>query len=190
MSHKDVLKQLSPIELDGVFEQDLTVEGNSLDAAQAAAAELLNEIFPDKSVQLLLEWARICGVTLLDSAPLQYIQQSVLQALQAKVMQQLQARGGLSKTYFIAMGAGMGLAITIDELLPFMAGIGRAGDTLYVPEVVFCWRVNVPKVSLYYFRAGQSSAGERLLWWPPPTALEDLFNKLKPAHTYIIFNFG
>jgi len=28
-----------------------------------------------------------------------------------------------------------------------------------------------------------------LTWWIPYTALETMFNDLKPAHTYVIFNY-
>jgi len=56
--------------------------------------------------------------------------------------------------------------------------------------VRFSWRVKVSGQALYYFRAGLSTSGERLLWGPQVTALEDLFNNLNPAHTYIIFDYS
>ena len=182
MSHKDALRLLFPIPLEGNFDGDLTVEGNALDAAQASADALLTEMFSNTTIMLLSSWERICGLT--PGAT------DTIQMRQNRVIQQLRARGGLSRAYFIALAAATGFAITIDELRPLMAGIMRSGDTDYIVASIFCWRVNVSGYAVYYFRAGQSGAGEKLLWWPAQTALEDLFGRLKPAHTYLIFNYS
>ena len=180
MSHSDALKLLfPPIGLEGVFDNDIALEGARLDDAQASAETLLDEMFADTATALLASWERVCGIT-------PGADDTVL-ARQNRVVQQLRARGGLSKAYFVGLAAALGFAITIDEFIPFMAGIGRSGDTLYVPEVVFVWRVNVSGYAVYQFRAGTSRAGDLLLWWPVQTMIEGIFNLLKPAHTYVFF---
>ncbi len=182
MLHKDALKLLFPIPLEGTFEMDIEVEGKHLDSAQARAEVLLKETFPAQSYELLCCWERVCG--LIPGV------EDTLQARRDTVIRKLRERGGLSKQYFINLAVTMGYPITIEELHPFMAGSGKAGDTLYVKESIFIWRVRVAGKAFYYFRAGQSAAGERLLWWPAQTVLENLFNELKPAHTYIIFDYS
>ncbi len=139
-------------------------------------------MFPDQSYELLCCWERVCG--LVPGA------NDTLQMRRDAVIRKLRERGGISKKYFIDLAATMGYTIRIEELKPFMAGIGRAGDTLYVKESIFIWRIKVSGKSLYYFKAGQAAAGERLLWWPDQSVLENLFNELKPAHTYIIFDYS
>ncbi len=179
MSHSNVLKLLLPISLEGVFDQDIEIEGAHLDSAQNRAQELLGEMFPDGAHDLLPDWERVCGVIPGESDP--------LQLRKDRVIRQLRSKGGLSRQYFISLAAEMGFQITIDELCQFMAGIGRAGDALYEEECIFIWRVNVMNQPLFYFRAGQSASGELLLWWPVETVLENLFIELKPAHTFVYF---
>jgi len=182
VSHKDAIRLLFPVELTGVFDDDITVEGQILDEVEAQAEELLEEMMPDRTVKLLTDWERVYGLTPSSDA--------TLQSRRDNVVRKIRERGGLSRVYFIALAAAMGYTITIEELQPFMAGWGRAGDPLYEEEVRFIWRVCVAGQALYYYRAGLSTGGERLLWWPSVTALEDLFNDLKPAHTFIIFDYS
>jgi uncharacterized protein YmfQ (DUF2313 family) len=182
MLHKDALKLLFPIELQGDFEKDVELEGKHLDNAQSRAEQLLNEMFPYQSYELLPDWERVCGLTPGADDP--------LQLRRDRVIRKLRELGGLSRDYFIKLAEALGSTITIEELMPFMAGWGRAGDTLYIYESLWIWRVKVSGQSLYYFRAGQSTAGERLLWWPAQTALENLLKDLKPAHTYVIFDYS
>jgi uncharacterized protein YmfQ (DUF2313 family) len=170
------------MELGGVFDEDIATEGAHLDAAQTNAEKLLKEMFPDQTTEGIVDWERVCGLTPSADAPLQTRREDIIR--------KLRERGGLSRTYFIILAAAMGYDITIDELYPFMCGWGRCADRLYTEAVRFFWRVNVSGQPLYYFRAGQSTTGERLSWWPTQTSLENIFNDLKPAHTYIVFNYS
>lgn len=182
MSHKNVLKLLFPLELGGDFEKDIELEGKHLDTAQARAEDILKEMLPDQAYELLPDWERVCGLTPGADDP--------LQLRRDRVIKKLRELGGLSRAYSINLAASLGYTISIEELRPFMAGIGRAGDTLYIYESIWIWRVKVSGQALYYFSAGQSAAGERLLWWPAQTALEDIIKELKPAHTYVIFDYS
>lgn len=182
MLHKDALKLLFPLELGGDFATDIELEGQHLDSAQARAEVLLKEMFPDQAYELLTSWERVCG--LVPGA------EDTLQKRRERILQKLREIGGLSRAFFIAYAATLGYTITIDELWPFMTGIGRCGDPLYIREVIWIWRVNVADVPLYYFRTGQSATGERLLWWPAQDVLESVFRDIKPAHTFVIFNYS
>jgi uncharacterized protein YmfQ (DUF2313 family) len=182
MDNADVLKLLFPLpELGGVFQDDILLEGRELDAVQASAEQLLKEMHPDTAYYLLGSWERVYKLTPSSDDP--------LQARRDAVIQKMRARGGLSRAYFIALAAVYGWTITIDELLPFMCGWNRCGDSLYIEGVRWIWRVNVSGQAVYSFRAGLSAAGERLTWWVADTVLESLFTELKPAHTYVIFNY-
>lgn len=182
MSHRDVLALLFPLELTGVFRRDTETEGFYLDLAQARAERLLAEMFPDTSAMLLSDWERVCGLIPGPDDP--------QQLRRDRVVRKLREIGGLSIPYFVLLAESMGYTIAIEELRPFMAGWGRAGDPLYVEEVRWIWRVRISGQSLYYYRAGQSAAGERLLWWPTLEELETALTNLKPAHTHIIFDYS
>lgn len=184
MLHKDVLRLLFPLELTGDFDPDIEIEGKHLDDAQARAEDILKEMFPDQSSELLPHWERVCGFVTDTDEP--------LQKRRDRVINKLRELGGLSIPYFVSLAAALGYVITIEELTPFRVGVGRCGDRIYLHEVIFIWRVKTEGMSpLYYFRAGQSASGERLLWWTVDIQeeLEGLIKELKPAHTYAIFEY-
>ncbi|MGL9774806.1 MAG: hypothetical protein ACR5LG_14925 [Sodalis sp. (in: enterobacteria)] len=88
------------------------------------------------------------------------------------------------------MAKSLGYRLTIDELEPFRAGIVRAGERIWVPEIIWLWIVNIDdaQVPVYRFRAGSSVAGEKLLTFGQ-NLIEGLFKDLKPAHTQVVFNY-
>jgi uncharacterized protein YmfQ (DUF2313 family) len=172
--HKDILKQLFPLELGGVFDDDLALEGGLLDQALARSEQLLRETFPDTSAELLAEWERICNIFPGDDDP--------IQERQTKVIEKFRARGGLSVAYFLGMAERMAYDISLEELAPNVETHG--------PESVFIWRITVNDSPAIYFRAGQSGAGERLCWLADITSLEGFLTELKPAHTQVIFAYA
>lgn len=174
MKHEDVLRLLFPLELGGVYEQDAALEGIKLDDVQASGELLLREIFPQSCDKTLEDWERVCGLIPAST--------DTLQMRQALVITKLRERGGLSIPYFVGVATSMGYTVTIEELLADTDGYGSEG--------IFRWRVTFTGTPLYYFRAGQSRAGERLVDGPLATALEGLFTDLKPAHTMIIFAYS
>jgi uncharacterized protein YmfQ (DUF2313 family) len=174
VSHKDVLKLLFPLDLGGVFDADLELEGEYLDAAEASAEQLLREMMPQSAGDSIADWERVCGIVP-DAT-------DTLQMRQARVVAKLREQGGLSIPHFTALAASWGYTIVIEELT---AGADGTGD-----EGIFRWRVIFLATPLYYFRAGQSRAGERLVDGPLATAMEGLFTELKPAHTQVIFAYS
>ena len=63
MSYEAVLRQLLPLELDGVFDQDLAVEGQQLDAVDATIAGLRGDVFPDTANEMIAAWEALYLVT-------------------------------------------------------------------------------------------------------------------------------
>lgn len=179
MFHSDALKLLMPIKLDGVFTDDLATEGDQLDLAAASAETLLAELFPDQTYFTLDSWERVYGITPGIDDP--------LQLRQNRVVQKMRDLGRLDRTYFIQMAAALGYTVTIQELGPFMAGWHGAGDEVMADDADYCWRVWYSEADGgYYFRAGESAAGENLSY-SYFTVMQALFEELKPAHTFVEF---
>jgi uncharacterized protein YmfQ (DUF2313 family) len=172
MLHKDILKLLFPLELSGHHEADLQLEGAHLDYALDRAGQLLAEVFPDLTDELMSDWERICGLIPGDNDTLQLRRQ--------RLVAKMRETGCLSIPYFIQLAANLGFTITIEELPKNYTGYGD--------ESVFLWRITVQDIetTVYYFRAGESRAGELLSWWGV-AELEDIINDLKPAHTDVLF---
>ncbi len=191
MPNADVLKQLFPIDLGGVFQDDITLEGRHLDTAQSSAKDLLEVMFlssstPGELETYLSDWERVFDIVpgVNDTAATR----------RDRVLTELRKVGGLSKPYFVALAASMGYTVTItdniEEFRPFMTGWGRAADRLYAYEVIWIWKVHATSRPQYYFEAGVAEAGDYLLTWDSETKLENLFNELKPAHTYVLFDYS
>ncbi|CAJ0996789.1 hypothetical protein SODG_002555 [Sodalis praecaptivus] len=68
--------------------------------------------------------------------------------------------------------------------------MGRTGERIWVPEIIWLWIVNIDdaQVPVYRFRAGSSVPGEALLTFGQ-NIIEGLFHDLKPAHTQVVFNY-
>lgn len=181
LDNSAVIKALMPLKLGTVSNEDIALEGQELDAEETRQNGILLEMFPDTSTQMLSWWERVYGLAPVANATIQQRQSAVVQAVAAK--------GGLSRAYFIALAQALGFTITITEIQPFMAGISRAGDILYDENAMFIWLVVVTAIQQYYFRSGQSSAGEPLGAPNENTIITSLFNKLKPAHTYVMFQY-
>lgn len=167
MSHKDTLDSLIPVKLGGCYEQDLTVEGNALDDLKASADSLLLEMFPDTTTRMIDRWEARLGIPTVETDQLAVRQQ--------RVAAKWRALGGMSVPFFTALAASMGFQITITECV--------GGN----PNV---WTVTVLNQQTYQFVAGEAAAGDSLLSWNAQTALEGLFNELKPGTSRIIFAYS
>jgi uncharacterized protein YmfQ (DUF2313 family) len=174
MSHKATLKLLFPLELGGIFDDDITLEGATLDDAQTSAAQLLYEMFPQSCTDSITDWERVYGLTPNDG--------DTLQTRQLRVIAKMRELGELSLPYFASLATSMGYTCTIEELLANTDGLGAEG--------IFRWRITFTGTPITYFRVGQSRVGDRLVDYPILTALEGLFTDLKPAHTQVIFAYA
>ncbi|TXE27157.1 DUF2313 domain-containing protein [Serratia marcescens] len=161
---------------------ELQAEGDTLASAEVRAGDVLNGVTPFWAAGLLADWERVLALTAPDSM--------TYQARRQQVLAKLNATGGLSRAYFINLAKSMGYDITIDEPEPFRAGVGRAGDHIWIPEIIWVWIVNIQdgQVPIYRFQAGNSLAGERLTTYGL-NLIENIFRDLKPAHTEVVFNY-
>lgn len=185
MNYRDLLASLlPPVAYDASqlkLDAELTAEGNAFSLISSTADEVTGAVTPFFSAGLMGDWERVLELTPGEDDSWQ-------QRLDA-VLIKLAETGGLSRAYFIKLAATAGYSITIDEFEPFRAGVSRAGDVIYVPEIIYVWSVNVKSsVTVYYFRAGASLPGERLSTFGD-RVLETIFENLKPAHTYCYFTY-
>jgi uncharacterized protein YmfQ (DUF2313 family) len=145
--------------------------------------DLISQIFPCSTTELLTEWEQTLGLPDPCTGPLDTIQQR-----QGAVCSKFCSRGGQSKQYFIDLAAAAGFAISIKEFAPFRASINRAGDPVRGQDWAFAWEITTQATTIVYFRASLSTAGEPLATWGNKT-LECLIERYAPAHTVIIWRY-
>lgn len=191
-----VLRQLLPPGPAMQFEDAENLERLLLAIAESYAAfhgrtcDLLEEIIPDTTSEMLPDWERVAGLP--DTcAPAENTVETRRAALVAKIRQ----RGGQSPAFFVQLAADYGYEIEVFEYRPFTAGIAcgepLSNDNDGQPDYGwrFVWRVKATSATLFAFKAGLGAAGEPLRSWGTPV-LECILNKWKPAHTMIIFDYG
>lgn len=185
MSHRDLLPLLlPPVSYDpsgAGISAALTADANVFDAVQASADRLVDDVTPLGGLYMLPDWERVLGITAGAGGAAARLQ---------VVLDKLREQGGLVIKFFIQRAATLGYVIDIDEPQPFRAGTNRAGDTLYVSEIIWTWvvRIRGDGFRKVHFRAGASGAGDRLLDFGDPL-IEAIFQDLKPAWTFVSFEY-
>lgn len=145
--------------------------------------DLITQIFPCTTTELLPEWEASLGLPDPCTGPLPTQQQRT-----AAVCGKFAARGGQSIEYFRHLAASFGFNIEIETYHPFTASQSRAGDPLYDEKWAYAWRVIADPTQVIYFEASYSAAGDPLATWGNKL-LECEFENYKPAHTEIIFSY-
>lgn len=164
--------------LDTLAEELARVDGRAL--------ELIEEADPQTTLELLTEWERVAGL------PDPCLQKAdTLQERRMVLLAKLTNSGGQSIAFYLQVAESLGYSgTTIDESRPFVCGISRCGDKLNGGHSVrYVWHVNVPGPRVTTFRCGVSRCGEKLTNIDRAEDLECLLNRLKPAHSHLIFNY-
>ncbi|HDR9099675.1 MULTISPECIES: YmfQ family protein [Burkholderia] len=186
MKHADLLTQLLPpvsyVPTDPILAAELKAEGAALDAALENADRLLAGITPDGAGEMVTDWERLLGVTPRSGAS----QQERIATVVAKIGE----TGGLSIPYFKQLAAKLGYTVDIVEPQYAQAGVSRAGDAMWVTDIIWVWQVVVSgsPIVAYQARAGTAAAGDPITSFGDPV-LETVFDDLKPAFTYVYFKY-
>ncbi|WP_163371087.1 YmfQ family protein [Endozoicomonas acroporae] len=169
------------------FVKTMRAYADSLARLDKRADDLINELDPRTTYELLPEWERCFGLP--DGCS---TQGQTLEERQQQVHNRFVGKWGQSRAFFISIAASLGYTITIDEFVPFRCGLMQLGiDELNHEDSAFCWRVNI-RISdnAREFHTGISELGERLTDFRLAAALECLFRRLKPAYTIVVFNYA
>lgn len=168
----------------GVLDALLEAFAGRLADAEADAAILMDEIDPRQAVRLLTDFERVLGPDPCGRD----LGERTLEQRQRQAHQRWTARGGQSIPYFVETAARLGAVVEVEEFWPSQAGVLRAGQPLVAEGEQFTWRIRLPLISQWLFRAGQNVAGDPLGGY----ALSDIeceLRRLKPAHTQLVFAY-
>ena len=163
------------------------------------AADLLEtESDPRATRELLPDWERNWGLPdpCLKDPP------TSLDGRRAALIAKMTLIGAQSRQFFIDVAAAYGYTITISEYAPYMTGVSQCGDTrgidgdnyrwyLGPAEMRFYWTVHVSATKVTRFHCNSSQCGiDRLLRIFLADDLECVLDKLKPAHTDIVYDYS
>lgn len=146
--------------------------------------DLRNEADPLTILELLPEWERLVGIP----DPCAEGVATTLAARRAAVQAKLLATGGASRQYFIDYAAALGYpGATIDEFRP-MGCNDTCNDSLWSELDRFVWMVNLPGDGGCYVMTCNDTCNDYLQVWGE-TEIECRINRLKPAHTVVVFAY-
>jgi uncharacterized protein YmfQ (DUF2313 family) len=165
---------------------------------------LLRELDPCQTVELLTDWETLVGIPDECTPDTQ-----TLDERRAAVKERLARIGSLSASFYEQIGAFLGFDITVSDCNQFQVGLSRVGDKLCnngVADVfrvgtntvgdqlaVFSWEyyfeVQVPVSESNLFRVGESTVGDPLREFGNEL-IQCTIQKLKPAHTGVVFSFS
>ncbi len=191
--YKNMIQNLLPVGLAWPREKETNMEGflfaiaGEPNRVDCRIQDMLRESYPLTASELLTDWETTTGLPE-ECEGLG----STIQRRREAVDQKLSTTGGQSPGFYIDVAARLGYEITITDQndgSPFRVGENAAGDALGGEDWAHTWIVNAPEETIQYFRSGQSAAGEPLANWGNEL-LECVLNRLKPAHTIVIFTYG
>ncbi len=148
------------------------------------AESLVDEADPRTTAQLLTDWERVAGLPDVCVTATQTTAER-----RDALVQKIANLGGQSRQFFIDLAARLGYTITITEFHPFQVGESAVGDALNGDPWIFAWQVNAPAGQIREFKVGESAVGDPLRSWGDEL-LECVIERLKPAHTHVIFAYA
>ncbi|AAW62088.1 Bacteriophage tail protein [Gluconobacter oxydans 621H] len=155
--------------------------GKTFQRNSQAADNLLTEVFPLTTTELLPEWEETTGLPDPCAGDSPTISQR-----RGQVVARLTDSGGSSIDYFVAFAETLGFEISIVQHAPARVGMLRAGDPLYSEDWAFAWTVSAPGYTIDYFRADTGAAGEPLAIWGNAVLRCEIESRA-PAHTIVLF---
>lgn len=143
---------------------------------------LIDEADPRTTYEMLPDWERAFGLPDPCVGEDLTLEQR-LESLYAKVTN----TGGQSRQFFIDLAASLGYEVTITEFSPYTVN-DSVDHPLYGDDWWFAWQVNAPENTVDYLTVN-SDVDTPLASWGNER-LECSINRLKPAHTQVIFAYG
>jgi len=189
MTHADLLKRLLPV---GVYDinaallgADLAADGAVCDGAQDCAMRLIDEADPRVTSELLADWERVLGLpdSCAGGAAMTVSQR------RNRVLDKLRKVHGQSRQFYLDLAAMLGYTDTsITEFRPMSCG-APCDLPVYGEDWRFAWQVNtVNALAVYQMRVGDPCDSPLRSWLS--SELQCRLNKLKPANTVVLMNYG
>ena len=166
------------------------------------AADLLEiESDPAATIDLLPDWERNYGLP----DPCARNEHLTINQRHINLVKRITLIGAQDRLFFIQIAKDFEYEVKIREYAPYATGISHCGWTkgyneddpehvrweLGPPTIRFYWTVRVFALRYDYFRTGSGECGvDPLLFISTAADLECIIHRLKPAHTYVVFDYS
>lgn len=161
--------------LSGLAEELARIDGR--------ADDLIRESDPRATSEMLGDWERALG---LPDVCIEAIGTQTTAERRAAIVAKLVQIGGQSAAYYISVAAALGYTITITEFDPHTVG-HAVNHPLYGMDWRFAWQVNAGATTRRWHDT-TGAVNDPLSSWGNGL-LECVLNRIKPAHTVILFSY-
>lgn len=185
---------------NGLVRDDI-IEGEAAELARVdgRVSDMIREADPRSATETLEDWERVAGLPDTCVIP----STITLQERRTRLVQKLTSTGGQSVAYYEGIAEGLGYPVETFEYRPFICGQSECGlgeiegfNSTYLIGVTddlsirYYWKVAVLEPRVTWFQCGASECGkDPLAKIDEAVDLECILNKLKPAHTELIFDY-
>lgn len=148
------------------------------------AWQLVEEADPRTTAELFADWERVAGLP--DACAVAFGGDQSMAQRRAALIGRLTTLGGQSAAYFIGLAAALGYAITITEFHEHSV-TDDVEHPLYDIAWNFAWQVNAALNTVVDITV-ESTVEDPIAAWGN-SLLECVINRLKPAHTAVLFSY-
>jgi uncharacterized protein YmfQ (DUF2313 family) len=162
----------------------LTGLAQELGRVDGRAVTLLEEADPRTTAELFADWERVAGLP--DTCAQAFGGDQTLAQRRAALVGKLTTLGGQSAAYYVGLAAALGYAITVEDFQPHTVR-HPVNHPLYSQAWAFAWQVNsalntVTKLTV------RGPVSDPLASWGT-ALLECVIERLRPAHTTVLFSY-
>lgn len=174
-----------PKDGDATITRLLSALSAELARVDGRAAQLVEEADPRTVDELFSDWERVAGLP--DACATVYGGDQTLAQRRAALIGRLTTLGGQTPAYYIGLAAALGYAITITEFHEHTVN-DDVEHPFYGAAWAFAWQVNAALSTITELTV-ESTVEEPLAAWGN-ALLECVLNRLKPAHTTVLFSYA
>jgi uncharacterized protein YmfQ (DUF2313 family) len=148
------------------------------------AMQLVEEADPRTVAELFADWERVTGLP--DACAVAFGCDQSMSQRRAALVGRLTTMGGQSSAYYVGLAAALGYAITISEFNEHSVN-DYVESPLYGAAWNFAWQVNAA-LNTVTDSAVDGTVEDPLAVWGN-ALLECVINRLRPAHTTVLFSY-
>lgn len=173
-----------PRQADAALTKLLLAWADELARIDGRAADLVEEADPRTTAELLADWERVAGLP--DPCVEALAGTQTTAQRRAALVAKLTTIGGQSAAYYIALAASLGYTISVTEF-DLHDVEDNVEHPLYGTPWQFAWQVNAAEDNIGRL-AVTDTVEDPLAWWGNEL-LECVIERLKPAHTHVLFAY-
>lgn len=162
----------------------LTGLAQELGRVDGRAMTLLEEADPRTTAELFADWERVGGLP--DACAQAFGGDQTRAQRRAALVGKLTTLGGQSAAYYVGLAAALGYAITVEDFRPHTVR-DPVNHPLYGSAWAFAWQVNTA-LNTVTKHTVRGPVSDPLASWGT-ALLECVIQRLKPAHTTVLFSY-